>query len=244
MPPIPPPSSTRATASRILPFGLPQLHVGTDICHVSRVYSILKKARPASSTTTTTTSPPSQTTAARFIRRVLTPREVEALSLPSAAASTAPSTSTTLSAHAAVALLAKGTPLPEDNASLEMSPLWRAAQFLAGRFAAKEAAIKAHPHLPGLTLQDVRIARRAATTVKTDDTADAKTDAKTDNGLEDDVVQRRNANSGPPLAYVRVYALETDTDGNDSGIVEQEARISISHDGEYATAVCLGIEHT
>lgn len=142
-----------------------------------------------------------------------------------------------MSAHAAVALLARGSSLPtEDNASLEMTPLWRAAQFLAGRFAAKEAAIKAHPHLPGLTLQDVRIARRAvSTTVKS--TAD---------GTDSDVVHRRNASSGPPLAYVRAYALETetDTDGDGSDIVEQEARISISHDGEYATAVCLGVEHT
>ncbi|KAL1889309.1 hypothetical protein Sste5346_008964 [Sporothrix stenoceras] len=231
---MPPPLTTTGAASRILPFGLPLLHVGTDICHVSRVYTILKKAKPASSTSSssTTSSPPKQTNAARFIRRVLTPREVEALP---ALSTVAPESPSTMSAHAAVFLLARGSPLPvvatDSSEDPSLTPLWRAAQFLAGRFAAKEAAIKAHPHLPGLTLQDVRIARRAAA---------EKTD-ELDHVIGEDVVQRRNANSGPPLAYVRVYALEKDGDGSD--IVEQEARISISHDGEYATAVCLGVQH-
>lgn len=223
-------------ASRVIPFGLPQLHVGTDICHVSRVYAILKKAKPASSSTPSSSpsisSPPKQTTASRFIRRVLTPSEVDALGSSDTTVLDSPST---ITAHAAVALLAKGASLPQDEVGTstppnESSPLWLAARFLAGRFAAKEAAIKAHPHLPGLTLQDVRIARR-------------KTDKDT---AGDAVVRHRNANSGPPRAFVRVYSLEQSSTGDvrDGDIVEQEARISISHDGEYATAVCLGVEHT
>ncbi|ERT02549.1 uncharacterized protein SPSK_05551 [Sporothrix schenckii 1099-18] len=241
------PTATARTASRVLPFGVPQLHVGTDICHVARVYAILKKARPASPLSSSISSPsssppPTQTTASRFIRRVLTPSEVDALGSPRTPPSPSPSqASTTMSAHTAVALLARGASVSDlvsetaetAETSVETSPLWRAAQYLASRFAAKEAAIKAHPHLPGLTLQDVRIARRPASqqTGGISRTGDAI-------ATGDDVVRRRNANSGPPLAYVRVYSLETD-----DGIVEQEARISISHDGEYATAVCLGVEH-
>ncbi|KIH88871.1 hypothetical protein SPBR_07811 [Sporothrix brasiliensis 5110] len=239
------PTATVRTASRVLPFGVPQLHVGTDICHVARVYAILKKARPASPLSSSSPSPPpTQTTASRFIRRVLTPSEVAALGSPHTLPSTSPSpsqSSTTMSAHTAVALLARGASVSDlaagtsetSETSVETSPLWRAAQYLASRFAAKEAAIKAHPHLPGLTLQDVRIARRPASqqTGGISKTGDAI-------ATGDDVVRRRNASSGPPLAYVRVYSLE-----RDDGIVEQEARISISHDGEYATAVCLGVEH-
>lgn len=249
------PTATARATSRVLPFGLPQLHVGTDVCHVSRVYAILKKAKPASSSSSTPSSSspltlPKQTTASRFIRRILTPPELDALGpAPSTTLASLPGTMT---AHAAVAWLAKGAPLPYSAATGtntttpdDTSPLWRAAQFLAGRFAAKEAAIKAHPHLPGLTLQDVRIARRRSSKVQHVDDVDDTGDT---GDAGDAVVRRRNANSGPPLAYVRVYSLEKDSGGGSDGgsgdVVEQEARISISHDGEYATAVCLGIEHT
>lgn len=40
------------------------------------------------------------------------------------------------------------------------------------------------------------------------------------------------AGSGPPFVVVK----------GEGGGLDQEARVSISHDGDYATAVCLGFE--
>ncbi len=93
------PPSPSLPQSTIIPFAVPQLHVGTDICHVGRVYAILAKtslaprtpATPATSSTSTA-SVSTSTPAARLIRRVLTPHEVAALGpAPSAPAPTSPS---------------------------------------------------------------------------------------------------------------------------------------------------------
>ncbi|OAA61315.1 4'-phosphopantetheinyl transferase [Cordyceps fumosorosea ARSEF 2679] len=83
---------------------------------------------------------------------------------------------------------------------------WKVAAFMAGRFAAKEAAIKAHAHRR-LTLHDVVIERRA------------------------EGARSETLGSGPPVARIR--AAEEDAEEDESAL------ISISHDGDYATAVCL-----
>ncbi|RGP75958.1 atp synthase f0 [Fusarium longipes] len=78
--------------------------------------------------------------------------------------------------------------------------MWSCAAFIAGRFAAKEAVMKAHPHRR-LTFHDVVIERRP--------------------------VEGARLGSGPPIARIR------------SGEGEEEdtsALVSISHDGDYATA--------
>ncbi|KAI1817844.1 hypothetical protein GGS20DRAFT_531047 [Poronia punctata] len=72
---------------------------------------------------------------------------------------------------------------------------------MAGRFAAKEAVIKAHPYRR-LTFRRIIISSRG----------------------------------GPLVAVVK----------NDDGVEEEEeveASVSISHDGEYASAVCLAFNH-
>lgn len=74
------------------------------------------------------------------------------------------------------------------------------------RFAAKEAAIKAHPHRR-LTFHDVIIERRP--------------------------VEGETLGSGPPIARIRSGEEEAE---------DTSALVSISHDGNYATAVCLGHE--
>lgn len=68
------------------------------------------------------------------------------------------------------------------------------------RFAAKEAAIKAHPHR-ALTWHDITITAQPSA---------------------------HPGRRGAPVAIIR---------GRDE---DHEALVSISHDGEYATAVCLG----
>lgn len=75
------------------------------------------------------------------------------------------------------------------------------------RFAAKEAAIKAHSHRR-LTFHDITIERRRGD-------------------------QERRLGSGPPIARIRGLAGEE---------CDASAMISISHDGDYATATCLGFD--
>ena len=87
-----------------------------------------------------------------------------------------------------------------DWAACESRP--SVAAFVAGRFAAKEAAIKAHTRRK-LTFHDVEIEKTEGV-----------------HGL----------GSGPPVARIR---------DDDDGGGDQAALVSISHDGDYATAVCI-----
>ncbi|KAI9051743.1 hypothetical protein LZ554_004783 [Drepanopeziza brunnea f. sp. 'monogermtubi'] len=97
--------------------------------------------------------------------------------------------------------------------------LRRAACFLAGRFAAKEAIIKAH-HFRRLTYHSISILRPTLTPGHT--------------------------GSFPPIAVVlpepgkeRVWDPLNGKTVSDEG---QQVRLSISHDGLYATATCLAAE--
>lgn len=74
------------------------------------------------------------------------------------------------------------------------------------RFAAKEAAIKAHSHRR-LTFHDVVIERRGR--------------------------DEERLGSGPPVARIK---------GGEGEEEDASAMISISHDGEYATAVCMAFD--
>ncbi|KAK2034394.1 hypothetical protein LX32DRAFT_394843 [Colletotrichum zoysiae] len=161
------------------PFPFP-INIGTDICQVSRVYRLLASDRGAS-----------------FLRRVLTEDERALVPVcpPSGHGST---TKLESSQDGDFQALKKHNPL-----------LWKQANFVAGRFAAKEATFKAHP-FRRLSFHDITIARRALVEGKA-----------SPNG------------SGPPVAVIR---------GEQEGEPGQTAMVSISHDGDYATAVCLGFE--
>lgn len=78
--------------------------------------------------------------------------------------------------------------------------------FRSHRFAAKEAAIKAHSHRR-LTFHDVVIERRGR--------------------------NEERLGSGPPVARIK------SDEGEDE---DASAMISISHDGDYATAVCMAYD--
>ncbi|KAH7328049.1 hypothetical protein B0I35DRAFT_7248 [Stachybotrys elegans] len=160
------------------PFPLP-IHVGTDICQISRIHAILSGHQRL-----------------RFIDRILTSDE------PSRRDSRLQATLHLN--HSAPARTSKAT--RDNNGGVEDSEalLWKAATFMAGRFAAKEAVIKAHPHLH-LTFHDISIER-----------------------LEQ---EGSRLGSGPPVARIKITA-DADHD--------QSALLSISHDGDYATAVCIG----
>ncbi|KAK5998322.1 hypothetical protein PT974_00701 [Cladobotryum mycophilum] len=96
---------------------------------------------------------------------------------------------------------------PERNEAAHRNhDIWAAAAFVAGRFAAKEAAIKAHSHRR-LTFHDVIIEKRGRDT--------------------------EYLGSGPPVARIKGETEEDD---------DVSAMISISHDGDYATAICMAYD--
>ena len=91
----------------------------------------------------------------------------------------------------------------------------RLTMCFVGRFAAKEAAIKAHPHRR-LTLHEITIVPMSVL----EDSAGTRT------------TELPRLGSGPRSAIIRAL---------DDGDQDTEAMISISHDGDYATAVCMGV---
>ncbi|KAL1876498.1 hypothetical protein Daus18300_002742 [Diaporthe australafricana] len=175
---------------RRFPFAL---SLGTDICHVIRIRKILESSRGT-----------------RFVQRILNEEERGHPKLRcilndrpcTNGAKVLGSHDQTTNHHTGVTAAHENIPsLLRAGPSLEELQL--AATFMAGRFAAKEAVIKAHPQR-NLTWHGITISHQASTH------ADRK---------------------GAPAAIIR---------GTNE---DYEALISISHDGEYATAVCLGAEH-
>ncbi|KAK2135080.1 hypothetical protein NOF04DRAFT_1202814 [Fusarium oxysporum II5] len=167
------------------PFPFP-LNIGTDICQISRIYHILSGPR-----------------ALRFVNRVLAPEELAKKDarlnvLYQAAARKAPSRRATSEASKSLQ--------PHEYITSKDPELWKCAAFIAGRFAVKEATIKAHPHRH-LTFHDIMVERR--------------------------LVKGEVLGSGPPIARIR---------GGEGEAEDTSAMVSISHDGDYATAVCLGSE--
>ncbi|KAG6366175.1 hypothetical protein INS49_000351 [Diaporthe citri] len=175
---------------RRFPFAL---NLGTDICNVNRIRGILESSRGV-----------------RFVQRILNEDERghpkiqcilnngTPLSINQSAKSPAPM----INHHAEVAAAYEKKPSPSKPAP-NLDKMQLAATFMAGRFAAKEAVIKAHPQ-KNLTWHGITISHQASTH------ADRK---------------------GAPAAIIK---------GTDE---DYEALISISHDGDYATAVCLGAQH-
>lgn len=166
---------------RRFPFAL---NLGTDICHVTRVRKILESPR-----------------ASRFVQRILSDEErrhpkIQCILNKEHSPSSGRSAMSSVVA-AGVKDHSPSTPAPDPD------ELQLAATFMAGRFAAKEAVIKAHPQ-KNLTWHGITISHQASTH------ADRK---------------------GAPAAIIK---------GTNE---DYEALISISHDGDYATAVCLGAHH-
>ncbi|KAH6855806.1 hypothetical protein B0I37DRAFT_365847 [Chaetomium sp. MPI-CAGE-AT-0009] len=85
---------------------------------------------------------------------------------------------------------------------------------MAGRFAAKEAAFKAHPHLR-LGFHDILILPSSDAEELAGETALTR------------------LGSSAPVVLIK---------GGSEGSRDQMAKVSISHDGEYATAMCIGFE--
>lgn len=170
------------------PFPLP-LNIGTDICHIARIYDILQKPGGGG-----------------LVRRILTEGERQRASARLAPLSRVTPTSTTTPRLGHVT---RRQQQGRDPA------LWETAAFVAGRFAAKEAAIKAHGGHRRLTFHDITIERR---------------ELSGGEGAHESLL-----GSGPPVARIRA-------EGSGGDDADTSAMISISHDGEYATAVCLAYD--
>ncbi|SCO36454.1 related to phosphopantetheine protein transferase [Fusarium fujikuroi] len=167
------------------PFPFP-LNMGTDICQISRIYHILSGPR-----------------ALRLVNKVLAPEELAKKDARLNVLDQAPARRV-LSRRATSK--ASESLQPHERIASKDPELWKCAAFIAGRFAVKEAAIKAHPHRH-LTFHDIMIERR--------------------------LVKGKVLGSGPPIARIR---------GAEGEAEDTTAMVSISHDGDYATAVCLGFE--
>ncbi|KAK1531399.1 hypothetical protein CPAR01_11048 [Colletotrichum paranaense] len=190
------------------------LQLGTDLCQISRIYRILASDKES-----------------RFLRRILTKHERLAIPavLKSADASATPSE---IFKDDDFQALKKRNPL-----------LWKKASFLAGRFAAKEATFKAHP-TRNLTWHDITIARKQSAQLKDIEERKKAKEQEEKPKKQDEEQKELEAKeaeptastpngSGPPIAIVRSIH---------EGIPGQEVLLSISHDGDYATAVCLAFE--
>ncbi|KAI0484647.1 hypothetical protein GGR56DRAFT_34687 [Xylariaceae sp. FL0804] len=199
--------------------------IGNDICHIPRILGLLKRAGP------------------RFMGRILTREEIQQ---PRAAR------------HLRCVLDERQRPPRDDGGDRSSPELSRAAQFMAGRFAAKEAVIKAHPHRR-LTFQSIVITtsasaaaastaarrgvgRRPAAAGKTTTMMAMATAEEGVEEVEEEEEQGEGEaspgrlpptmdSSGPPAALIK------GAEGAEQDVV---VPVSISHDGDYATSVCIG----
>ncbi|KAL6898242.1 hypothetical protein GGI43DRAFT_408707 [Trichoderma evansii] len=170
------------------PFPFP-LNIGTDICQISRIYGILKSPR-----------------CMRFVNRILSPEEQANKDPRLRCLEDRPIVKPFQNNELYPFEKSKGGASISEEIARQDPDVWTAAAFVAGRFAAKEAAIKAHSHRR-LTFHDVVIERRGR--------------------------KEERLGSGPPVARIKG---ETEADADVS------AMISISHDGDYATAVCMAYD--
>ncbi|TFB03633.1 hypothetical protein CCMA1212_004266 [Trichoderma ghanense] len=181
------------------PFPFP-LNIGTDICRISRIHAILRSPRRAT----------------RFVNRIFSPEEqarkdarlqcLERRPLNAFSDEALGSSGMDAGIKLSSEEMNAGTKLSSEEIARRDPEWWAAASFVAGRFAAKEAAIKAHSHRR-LTFHDVVIERRGR--------------------------NEERLGSGPPVARIK---------GGEGDAEDASAMISISHDGDYATAVCMAYD--
>ncbi|KAI3335984.1 hypothetical protein F4824DRAFT_500474 [Ustulina deusta] len=212
-----------------IPVSTLPLTIGNDICRTPRIRRILKGR-----------------TGPQFVRRILRPEEIhlpttanilrcildrevpssrDARSIPGKADGTGEAT---------------GSPLTRDTPKFT-----RAVEFMAGRFAAKEAVIKAHPHRR-LTFQSIAIVRLALQRNSPEDHHSASRTSEPAEklavvGQEEEARESRpedEMSTPPPQRGPLVAEIQGDDVHRTTC-----ASVSISHDTDYATAVCLGVNN-
>ncbi|KAI0183400.1 hypothetical protein EV127DRAFT_23212 [Xylaria flabelliformis] len=121
------------------------------------------------------------------------------------------------------------------NAQSSQASFDRAVEFMAGRFAAKEAVIKAHPHRR-LTFQCIAILR--ATTNSSGGSVSGQGQGQ---GQESTIPFRKVSGPQPKDKTPQSAPLVALIKADENAQSDIYASVSISHDTDYATAVCLGI---
>jgi holo-[acyl-carrier protein] synthase len=184
------------------PFPFPSLSIGTDIAHIPRIAKLVASQRKLP----------------RFLRKVLTSREERDFHLrfPQKVSKGAEG----------------GSGFSEgEQKSVQRIDEAAAARFLAGRWAAKEAVVKACAWRK-LTFDEIQIRKDAGSRrvygVVLDKPEVRKAMRQMKNG--------EDARSGDTASQ------EHTVEGEEEAPAGQIVKISISHDGEYATAVCLAAE--
>ncbi|KAI8633300.1 hypothetical protein F5Y19DRAFT_295728 [Xylariaceae sp. FL1651] len=211
------------------PLHLP-FSIGNDICRITRIRQILKgRLGP------------------HFVRRILRAEETRQ-----------PATASILSCILDQKPNSNATQtLPRrveegDEASRRDTPGFaRAVEFMAGRFAAKEAVIKAHPYRR-LTFQSIAILRAAAPVFQPASSTKASmldTNEQTTQEPTEDQEQEKSSSLSPSPPPQPRGDTSTPHSGPLVALIKAEggyprdtyASISISHDTDYATAVCIGV---
>ncbi|KAI1401554.1 hypothetical protein F4819DRAFT_324358 [Hypoxylon fuscum] len=186
---------------RVFPIGI---GIGTDICRVSRIYKNL-------------TSP----MATKFVQRILTPEELDT-----------PGVSRILKkVFTPEGFMPRSPDLLSNTENAARNPkqrdprLWKAAEFMAGRFAAKEATVKAYS-LRRLSFHDIVVTYEHDLPAEPPENGDVS--GSSPNAAGDDAPPNEYQSS-PPVAIIK----------GEGGHENVYARLSISHDGDYAIAMCL-----
>ncbi|OTA57726.1 hypothetical protein K449DRAFT_437189 [Hypoxylon sp. EC38] len=178
--------------------------IGTDICRISRIYKNI-----------------TSDTGVKFIHRILTPKEYK----------TSQATEILRCVYMQQKHRAPVRPFDDCNDSNDTA-LMKAAQFIAGRFAAKEATMKAYP-LRRLFFRDIVITyERHLTQEPSGENSSPGPHERQDSispGLSSDNSIHPAFQSSPPVAIIK---------GDDTH-EDVYARVSISHDGDYALAMCM-----
>ncbi|KAI0160168.1 hypothetical protein GGR57DRAFT_408949 [Xylariaceae sp. FL1272] len=212
------------------PWSLPFL-IGNDICRVVRIRQILSTRKGP-----------------QFIRRILSPTE---LVNPATTQILECISDETLRPDADGAMPTSANSMKDcANSSFQNSVRFkRAAEFMAGRFAAKEAVIKAHPYRR-LTFRQIDIVR--ADFDPSADSSDkvsapsshAQVGGPSEESVSEEIRRKPESSKASTSSSGPLVACFRSTEGGDDDGDRTYASVSISHDGEYATAVCLGWNRT
>ncbi|KAI6086241.1 hypothetical protein F4821DRAFT_130939 [Hypoxylon rubiginosum] len=114
----------------------------------------------------------------------------------------------------------------QQSPDLRVPSMQRAAEFMAGRFAAKEAVVKAYSFRK-LTFHDIVVTYEGHLSTPSEN--ETLNSSRTEQESTSQDPPNEKPRQGPPVAIIK-------GDGVHENVY---ARLSISHDGEYATAMCL-----
>ncbi|KAI1470957.1 uncharacterized protein F4812DRAFT_419621 [Daldinia caldariorum] len=174
--------------------------VGTDICRIPRIYSLLTKNRGVN-----------------FVRRVLTQEEINAVRA---------------SSKVLEPVFHEFKPSSNDsNGERDRQyhlAILDAARFMAGRWAAKEAVIKAC-NIYRVTFHDITITyeHQLAKSLRNKGSSSHPMAEQSPSPSDSQEIEKPRQTS-PPVAVIKGH-----------GTGDMYGRLSISHDGDYAVATCV-----